>query len=82
MPKGKSDRKLASFSTITEIIVNVGTIGSWVASLVTALVLRVQKNPVIIPGFNITLDANFQFALVVSGVLAYIQYLQGYWKKK
>ena len=76
-----SDKKLNRFSTIIEIITNLGTIGSWVLGAGSAYVLNVQKFPVVVPGINFTLDANFQFSLVLCSVLAYIHFMQNYWKK-
>jgi len=79
--KSVTDKKLNRFSTITEIIVNVGTIGSWVLGLGSAYVLNIQKSPVVVPGINFVLDENFQFALVVCAFLAYIHFLQIYWER-
>ena len=81
-PKKQSDKKLNRFSTILEIISNLGNIASWILGTGSAYILNVQKFPVIVPGIGFTLDSNFQFALVISGILAYIHFLQSFWKQK
>ena len=79
MGKKDSDKKLDRFSKIIDIITNLGTIGSWVLGLSSAYILNIQKFPVVVPGVNFTLDSGFQFALVISGILAYVHYMQIYW---
>ena len=81
MSEEKSDKKLNRFSTIVEIITNLGTIGSWILGAGSAYVLNIQKFPVVVPGIDIALDLNFQFALIVCALLAYIHFLQSYWKR-
>ena len=81
MSQKNSDKKLNRFSTIIEIITNLGTIGSWILSAGSAYVLNVQRFPVVVPGINFTLDLDFQFSLVLCSILAYIHFLQNYWKK-
>src|SRR5215207_1801810 len=81
MGKSDPDRRLNRFSTIVELIVNLGQIGSWVLGAGAAYVLNVQKFPVVVPGINFVLDVYFQFALIVCSILAYIHFLQMYWGK-
>lgn len=81
MKKKVSDKKLNRFSTIIEIITNLGTIASWILGVGSAYVLNIQKIPVVIPGMDITLDLGFQFALLISAMLGYIHFLQRYWER-
>ena len=75
------DKKINRFSTILEIVTNLGSIASWILGAGSAYVLNLQKFPVVIPGINFVLDSNFQFALVICGVLGYVHFLQDYWTK-
>lgn len=81
MKRKDSDKKLNRFSTVLEIITNLGQIGSLVFGIGSAYVLNIQKVPVVVPGIDITLDLGFQFALLISAMLGYIHFLQSYWKK-
>ena len=80
MGKKDTDKKIGRFSTILEIITNLGQIFTWVLGVGSAYVLNVQTKPIIVPGFDITLDLGFQFALLISAMLAYIHFLQKYWE--
>lgn len=44
MKKKVSDKKLNRFSTIIEIITNLGTIASWILGVGSAYVLNIQKS--------------------------------------
>ena len=81
MGEKNADKKLDRFSKIIDIITNLGTITSWVLGLGSAYVLNLQKFPVVVPGINFTLDLGFQFSLVMSGILAYLQFFKNYWGK-
>ncbi len=81
MGKKDTDKKIGRFSTILEIITNLGQIFTWVLGVGSAYVLNVQTKPIIVPGFDITLDLGFQFALLISAMLGYIHFLQKYWEK-
>lgn len=81
MSKKGTDKKLGRFSTILEIITNLGQIATWVLGVGSAYVLNIQTNPIIVPGIDITLDLGFQFALLISAMLGYIHFLQKYWEK-
>lgn len=81
MSKKTSDKKLGRFSTILEIITNLGQIASWILGIGSAYILNIQKTPIAIPGIDITLDLGFQFALLISVMLGYIHFLQDYWEK-
>lgn len=81
MGKKDTDKKLGRFSTILEIITNLGQIVTWVLGVGSAYVLNIQKTPIVVPGIDITLDLGFQFALLISAMLGYIHFLQKYWEK-
>ncbi len=81
MGKKDTDKKLGRFSTILEIITNLGQIATWVLGVGSAYVLNIQTKPIIVPGIDVTLDLGFQFALLISAMLGYIHFLQKYWEK-
>lgn len=68
-------------STISELWANLIEISSWALSLISGIALASQDRPVNLPGINIPLDAEYQFALLISALLAYIHFLQRFWKK-
>jgi hypothetical protein len=45
------DENLNRVETVTTIIVNIGTITSWVITVITALTLIAQPQPIVLPGF-------------------------------
>jgi len=81
MKNKNSDKKLDRLSKFLDIITNLGTIGSWFLGIGSAYVLNIQKFPVVLPGINITLDVYFQFSLIICGILAYVHFLQNFWKR-
>lgn len=81
MGKKDTDKKLGRFSTILEIITNLGQIFTWILGVGSAYVLNIQTKPIVVPGFDITLDLGFQFALLISAMLGYIHFLQKFWEK-
>lgn len=81
MGKKDTDKKLGRFSTILEIITNLGQIFTWVLGVGSAYVLNIQTKPIVVPGIDITLDLGFQFALLISAMLGYIHFLQKFWEK-
>lgn len=81
MGKKDTDKKLGRFSTILEIITNLGQIFTWVLGVGSAYVLNIQTKPIVVPGIDITLDSGFQFALLISAMLGYIHFLQRFWEK-
>ena len=80
MGKKNTDKKLGRFSTILEIITNLGQILTWVLGVGSAYVLNIQTKPIVVPGIDITLDLGFQFALLISAMLGYIHFLQKFWE--
>lgn len=81
MSKKDTDKKLGRFSTILEIITNLGQIVTWILGVGSAYVLNIQTKPIVVPGIDITLDLGFQFALLISAMLGYIHFLQKFWEK-
>jgi len=81
MGKKDTDKKLGRFSTILEIITNLGQILTWVLGVGSAYVLNIQTKPIVVPGIDITLDLGFQFALLISAMLGYVHFLQKFWEK-
>lgn len=75
------DKKLDRYSKCIDIITNLETITSWVLGFGSAYLLDIQKFPVVVPGISFTLDLGFQFSLVISGLLAYLPFLENYWTK-
>ncbi len=81
MKSEDSDKKLNRVSIIFELIVNVGTIASWILGLFSAFVLTTQPSPIALPGINFPLSASYQFVLWISALLAYMHFLRRYWEK-
>jgi hypothetical protein len=69
---------LDTFETVSTIIVNLGTIASWLITLFTAFVLTTQSKPVSIPGF-IELGAPYKVIFLLTIFLSYIQVLRRNW---
>jgi hypothetical protein len=67
--------KVESFSTI---VVNIGTILSWIFTFFTAFVLTSQPQPISLPGI-LELGGSYKLIFLVSIFLAYIQVLRRSW---
>src|SRR3990172_8900161 len=70
--------KVESFSTI---IVNIGTILSWVFTFFTAFVLTSQPQPISLPGI-FELGGSYKLIFLSSIFLAYIQLLKRGWENQ
>jgi hypothetical protein len=74
------DEGLNKVETVSTIIVNIGTIISWVITLVTALTLIVQPQPIVIPGF-FELGKPYTLIFLISILFGYIQLLRHFWHR-
>jgi hypothetical protein len=71
--------KRSDVESVSTIIVNIGTIIYWVLSAVTAVVLNLQPQPIVLPGF-FELGAAYKLIFYVSLFLGYIQLLKKNWE--
>jgi hypothetical protein len=77
--KDRND-ELGKFETITTIVVNLGTIISWTITLVTALVLIAQPQPIVINGL-FELGKPYTVTFLISVLFGYIQLLRHFWRR-
>ncbi|MCL4275410.1 MAG: hypothetical protein KJZ77_16175 [Anaerolineales bacterium] len=73
------DETLGKFETITTIIVNLGTIISWVITFITAFALMVQPTPISLPGF-FELGKPYKLIFLISILFGYLQLLRRFWR--
>ncbi len=76
MKQGKDE--LERVESITTIVVNIGTIISWLFSLFTFFVLAIQPEPISLQGL-FELNSAYKILFLVSIFLAYIQVLRRFW---
>lgn len=74
------DEGLSKVESITTIIVNVGTIVSWVITLITAVTLIAQPQPIVIPGV-FELGKPYALTFLVSVLFGYLQVLRNFWHR-
>lgn len=76
----KSDLgKLEKVESVSTIIVNIGTIISWIFSVITFFVLASQPEPVTIPGL-LELSTSYKILFIISILFGYIQLLRRSWE--
>ena len=75
----RKDEALGKFETITTIIVNLGTIISWIITFITAFALLVQPTPISIPGF-FELGKPYILTFLISILFGYLQLLRRFWR--
>jgi len=78
MKNNNSGNELGKLETITTIIVNIGTIISWVTTLVTALALVAQTEPIKINDI-FQIGTPYKIAFLISVLFGYIQLLRHFW---
>lgn len=74
------DEDLNRVETVTTIVVNIGTIISWVITLITALTLIAQPQPIVIPGV-FELGKPYTIIFLISVLFGYIQVLRHFWRR-
>lgn len=74
------EEDLNRVEAVTTIIVNIGTIISWIITLVTALTLIAQPQPIVIPGI-FELGKPYTIAFLISVLFGYIQVLRHFWRR-
>lgn len=74
------DEGLNKFETVTTIIVNIGTIISWVITFITALTLIAQPQPITIPGF-FELGKPYILIFLICILFGYLQLLRHFWRR-
>ena len=70
---------IARIESVSTIIVNIGTIASWVLTIFTAFVLTSQPQPISLPGV-LELNAAYKLLFLVSIFLGYLQILKRNWE--
>ena len=78
--KNREDN-LGKVESVTTIIVNIGTIISWVFSVITFSVLASQPEPISLPGI-FELNATYKILFLTSIFLGYIQVLRSIWEHR
>jgi hypothetical protein len=73
--------KRSDVESVSTIIVNIGTILYWVLSAVTAVILNLQPQPIILPGF-FELGPVYKLIFYTSVFLGYIQLLKKSWENQ
>jgi len=74
------DEGLSRAESVTTIIVNIGTIVSWIITLITAVTLIAQPQPIVIPG-AFELGKPYALTFLVSILFGYIQVLRNFWNR-
>jgi hypothetical protein len=74
------DEDLNRVETVTTIVVNIGTIISWIITLITALTLIAQPRPIVIPGI-LELGKPYAITFLISVLFGYIQLLRHFWRR-
>jgi hypothetical protein len=74
------DEELSKVESVTTIIVNIGTILSWIITLITAVTLIAQPQPVVIPG-AFELGKPYTLTFLVSILFGYLQMLRHFWHR-
>jgi hypothetical protein len=78
----KRDRdNLGKVESVSTIIVNFGTILSWLLTIFTAYVLTSQPQPISLPGV-IELNAGYKLLFLTSVFLGYLQLLKRSWESQ
>jgi hypothetical protein len=72
---------ISKIESVTTVIVNIGTIISWLLTFFTAYVLTSQPQPVTLPGI-LELNATYKLIFLVSILLGYIQLLRRSWQSQ
>ncbi len=67
--------------SISNIVVNVGTMISWLLTIFTAFVLTAQPKPVSLPGI-LELNTPYKLLFLTSVFLGYVQLLRRGWEKQ
>ena len=78
MPKPLKEciERVATGADLTNNLIQIST---WIFGLFSSIALVSQNQPVIFPGINIALDSKYQFALLLSAWLSYLQFLRYRW---
>jgi len=74
------DEGLNKVESVTTIIVNIGTIVSWVITLITAMTLIAQPQPLAIPGL-FEFGKPYTITFLVSILFGYLQVLRHFWHR-
>lgn len=76
------DEAINRLAIVFDLLANLITIGSWALSLLVGFALVQQKQPIQLPGLNLSIGSEYQIALLISASLCYLQYLRRLWKRQ
>jgi hypothetical protein len=76
-----SQDNISKIESVSTIIVNIGTILSWLLTIFTAYVLTTQTQPISLPGI-LELNASYKLLFLTSIFLGYLQVLKRSWENQ